>query len=553
MHKTDAKTIASLCLGGSSTFLLEPHPESRVDRTRTDDNELLAEIGYKAELGRKFNTVQVFGVAFSIMGLLPSISSVLGLGLEGGPAGLVWGWFIASFFILLIGVAMAELGSAMPTSGGLYYWTNYYANDNWKTFLSFLVGNVNSLALVGGFCSINYGFAGEILSIVVISKGGDFTITSGMTYGVFAACVISHIIVTLCASSGISKLQSFSIVCNVGLIVLFLIAIPIGTARSPTQSFNDAGFIFGSVKSMTGWTPGWQFVLCWMPAIWTICSFDSCVHMSEEAKNATRAVPIGIVGSISVCYVLGLVICIVIGACMTQDIDSIVGTKLGQPMAQIIFNALGKKWAMAFMTLIAFCQWLMGASILTAISRQIWAFSRDNGLPFSGVIKVVNQKWSVPIRAVIFGGILSLIIGLLCLIGPTASNALFSLGVAGNYFSWGTPILLRLTCGRAKFVPGKFYMGDFWSPVISWTAFAFLAFVIVMIHFPSIPVVNKETMNYTCVITPGVMILSSIYYVLYAKNYYYGPRKTVDDAAIYGVALGESSSDVEVVLAEKKH
>ncbi|ODQ76889.1 hypothetical protein BABINDRAFT_42662, partial [Babjeviella inositovora NRRL Y-12698] len=345
-------------------------------RLAGNDNELLAEIGYKAELSRKFSTIQVFGVAFSIMGLLPSISSVLGLALSGGPVGMIWGWFIASFFILLIGIGMAELGSAMPTSGGLYYWTNYYADDGWKTFLSFIIGNVNSLALVGGLCSINYGFAAEILSIVVISRDGDFTITNGMTYGVFAACVLSHIVVTLCASSGVSKLQTFSIACNVGLITLFLIAIPIGTARSSTQSFNDAKFIFGNMQSMTGWTPGWQFVLCWMPAIWTIGAFDSCVHMSEEAKNATKAVPIGIVSSISVCYVLGFVICIVIGACMTQDVSSIVDTKFGQPMAQIIFNALGKKWAMAFMALIAFCQWLMGASILTAISRQIWAFSR---------------------------------------------------------------------------------------------------------------------------------------------------------------------------------
>jgi amino acid transporter len=38
--------------------------------------------------------------------------------------GMVWGWALASFFILFIGMSMAELGSAAPTSGGvgaLYY------------------------------------------------------------------------------------------------------------------------------------------------------------------------------------------------------------------------------------------------------------------------------------------------------------------------------------------------------------------------------------------------------------------------------------------------
>ena len=40
------------------------------------DVELLAQIGYKQELNRHYSTLQVFGIAFSIMGLLPSIASV---------------------------------------------------------------------------------------------------------------------------------------------------------------------------------------------------------------------------------------------------------------------------------------------------------------------------------------------------------------------------------------------------------------------------------------------------------------------------------------------
>ena len=67
------------------------------------DVELLAQIGYKQELRRHYSTLQVFGIAFSIMGLLPSVASVLSVGLESGPAGLVWGWFLSSilFFVLV--------------------------------------------------------------------------------------------------------------------------------------------------------------------------------------------------------------------------------------------------------------------------------------------------------------------------------------------------------------------------------------------------------------------------------------------------------------------
>lgn len=82
---------------------------------------------------------QVFGIAFSIIGLLPSIASVLFYAIPsgGGPA-MVWGvsssipfvflllifntfrkWLVASLFILCVGMSMAELASAAPTSGGV--------------------------------------------------------------------------------------------------------------------------------------------------------------------------------------------------------------------------------------------------------------------------------------------------------------------------------------------------------------------------------------------------------------------------------------------------
>lgn len=90
-------------------------------KTAHNAEELLAEIGYKQELKRNFSTLQVFGIAFSIMGLLPSIASTIANGLTGGAVTAVWGWFVAGGFILLIGTAMSELASAIPTSGGLYY------------------------------------------------------------------------------------------------------------------------------------------------------------------------------------------------------------------------------------------------------------------------------------------------------------------------------------------------------------------------------------------------------------------------------------------------
>jgi amino acid transporter len=491
-----------------------------------DDDELLALAGYKHELVRQFGPFNMIGVAFSIMSVLPSIASVLGqiYTINGG----IWGWTVSSIFIFGIGLCMSELASAIPTAGGLYYWTYHYAPDSIRVPLSFVVGNTNSIALTGALCSIDYGFAKELLSIVYIAKDGDFNITNPITYGVYAACIISHVATACVASYGVAKLQSLSVICNVALVVFFIFTMLIGTKEK-----NSAGFVFGQVENLSDWSTGWSWIMNgFMPAIWTIGAFDSCVHMSEEAHNATKNVPIGILGSISSTAVLGFLIIMVCSFCINPDLNSVINTGSGQPMAQLVYDALGKNWAIVFMVLICCCQWLMGASTITATSRQIWAFSRDNGLPFSSFVKVVNSKLKVPIRAIVFAGILALLLGCLCLIGNTAANALFTLYVCGNYFAWQTPIMLRMYRQWSKdesvrFKPGTFYMGDIFSPIVNIITILFTNFTIVMAMFPASPEVNKTTMNYTVVITCGTWLLSSAYYFLYANKTFHGPRNTL--------------------------
>lgn len=60
-----------------------------------------------------------------------------------------------------IDIFKADLGSAMPTSGGLYWWTHFFSPPKTRNPLCFLVGYSNTLGLVAGFCSIDcedYGF-----------------------------------------------------------------------------------------------------------------------------------------------------------------------------------------------------------------------------------------------------------------------------------------------------------------------------------------------------------------------------------------------------------
>lgn len=493
------------------------------------DDEYLASMGYKQELRRDYSTLEVFGISFSIMGLLPSIASTISIGLTGGPVSVVWGWFISGFFLVAIGVGMSELASSYPTSGGLYFWSFHYAPKAAKIPLSFFIGITNSLALVGALCSITYGLAGQILACANLAHQ-DLVITDAMTFGVFAGCIILQTIITCASSNTVARLQSVSIYVNCFLIILFFIALPIGTKRN-VGSFNDGSYIFGDFENFSDWPSGWSFFqFGLMPAVWTIGAFDSCVHMSEEARDPSRAVPIGIIGSITVCWVLGFFINIVICACMVPDIDRLFNSSTGQPLAQIFLDSLGRKWAIAFMALISVGQFLMGASVLVAISRQVWSFARDNGLPLSRYIKKVNNTVHAPINAICFSAFVSIIIGCLCLAGSTAANALFSLSILGNYVAWVTPQLLRFLVRDSGFIPGKFYLGSFWSPVVNWISIIFELFIIVMCCFPDDKSVAKDTMNYSVVLNGGCWVLSFIYFGVYKRFHYHGPKSNLEES-----------------------
>src|SRR5271167_1552000 len=114
----------------------------------------------------------------------------------------------------------------------------------------------------------------------------------------------------------------------------------------------------------------------WLTPVWSIGGFDACVHISEEASNASTAVPWAIAGAISCAGLLGWLCIIVIVACMGTDIASHLASPYGQPMASIYFLRLGKQGTLAIWACMFVIQFAMGMSVTLSCSRQIWAFSR---------------------------------------------------------------------------------------------------------------------------------------------------------------------------------
>lgn len=395
-------------------------------------------------------------------------------------------------------------------------WTHYFSSPSTRNVLSFVVGYSNTLGLVGGICSIDYGFSLMLLSVAVIATDGTWAPSEGIVYAVFLGCVLCHGVLASSFSKVMGKLQTVFVVMNFVLIFATIIALPIGRANTR----NDGAYIFATTANLTTWPTGWAFMIAWLSPMWTIGAFDSCVHMSEEAANATRAVPFGILMSIGSCWLFGFVLVIVIAACMTPNLESLLTSPFGQPMAQIYYDAIGKRGAIGLMTLLFIVQFLMGLSITVAASRQTWAFSRDGALPFSSYIRIINQRLGyIPFNAIWFCVLLAILLGLLTLIGPAAATAVFSLAVAGNNLAWLMPIFARVVWGQKKFKPGPFHTGRSSVP-IAWTAVIFLVYGIVLSMFPvGGPNPTPDAMNYTVVINCAVWGGALLYYFVDARKW----------------------------------
>jgi amino acid permease len=97
--------------------------EAGASTTSVDsDDQLLMTLGYRPELKREFSYLTVFGQSFGAMGIAPAIaeSVIFALG-SGGSVGMVWSYFIGVLLLIPVSLSLGELGSSMPTAGGLYY------------------------------------------------------------------------------------------------------------------------------------------------------------------------------------------------------------------------------------------------------------------------------------------------------------------------------------------------------------------------------------------------------------------------------------------------
>lgn len=88
-----------------------------------DDAAVLARLGYTQTLTRHLNLFRNFAVCFSFVSPITGLTGALSyVWSYGGPVTVVWGWCLVAAANVVVGLALAEIASAFPTAGGVYFW-----------------------------------------------------------------------------------------------------------------------------------------------------------------------------------------------------------------------------------------------------------------------------------------------------------------------------------------------------------------------------------------------------------------------------------------------
>ncbi|KAJ7173578.1 APC amino acid permease [Mycena filopes] len=487
------------------------------------DNAKLAELGYKSEFKREFSLLETCAFSFSIMGIVASVSSTLIFGLlSGGHVGLVWGWFIPSFFVMFVALSMAELASSMPTSAGLYYFSAKLAPEKHAPLASWITGWANITGQVTLVCSIDFTCAQMITTAVAVSSDGETILSLGATYGILLAILFSHGVVCSAATRILARLNLFYVVVNVGTTLAAIIALLVVSGDNKVST-KDAFTLF---ENNSGWmNNGWAFMLAFTAPMWTLTGYDSAAHISEETAGAGRAAPIAILVGVGATASLGWLL-LIATSFVIPSIGDLLGTTLPLPMGQVFLDVLGKRGMLVIWSFIIVVQYVTGAAQAVDASRVVFAFARDNALPGSRWWKKMNSN-AVPVNAVWFVIFWSSIFGLLGF-SVTALTSLAGASVIGLYTSYAAPIFLRITSGRDKLEPGPFSLGR-WSTPIGVIAVSWVTFIVIMLLFPPGQETTADSMNYAVLIIMSVFIFATVSWVTSAHKWFHGPVRNVDD------------------------
>jgi amino acid transporter len=513
-----------------------------------DDAETLHKLGYAQELFREMGGFSNFAVSFSVISILTGAVLLYGYGLKyGGPFINTVGWPLVSLFVLCVAASMAEIASAYPTAGGLYYWAFRLGGREWAWSCAWLnlIGQITVTAGVDiGAATYTTGLVTNALGIPAGATVPVLGAINGWSFwlAVMVLLMIPQVIINIRGLKTVSRLSDLSVTWHIGGVVILAALLTFAgkyhegwhfllSTEHPALNVDVmTRFAIGpwSVPSIVMMIPGvrylymhgasvyaFGFMLGLLQAQWTYTGYDASAHMAEETFMARMNSAWGIFLSVAVSAIVGYVLLMALT-------NAIPPGKLAEtvadpyPVLYIVRNSLTPFFTNLIAVIIAVAMWLCGLASVTSMARVCYAFGRDAGMPGASFLSRVS-KWRTPANAIVVTSTLVVLV--------TAYSATYavvtSMSTAALYLAYIIPVCLNARNkwrGMGEFTTAEsapWSLGRF-GPFINLIAIAWVAFITILFSIPP-----NELAGITIVMLIGALFL---YWQISQKHRFRGPR-----------------------------
>ncbi len=425
----------------------------------TEDEKILHGMGYAQELSRRMGPFQSFAISFSIICILSGGLGSFPIALSsGGTFSLTVGWLIGGAFALIVAACLGQIASAYPTAGSLYHWSSILGGRFWGWATAY----VNLLGLLFVIPAVNvflYLISRDLFFAGVlgwdVSGWGNSTQIISVAALTAAQALLNNFGIKL--TTTLTDIAGYLILAaTVVLIIMFFMAAP-GFDLSKAFVFaNNTGAPGGGVAPAVG--PLMAVMIGLLYPLFTITGFDASAHTAEETINARETVHKGMLHSVFWSVVFGFVLIIAMIMAI-PDVTAAAASGWGSFnnlfVAAILGSTLGKLMLIAIMI----SNFLCALAAVTSTSRMIFAFARDDGLPFSSVLKKVSPTYRTPTAAIWFTAFMAIL--LTAVTTPLGAFAALSTGCAMYlYISYAMPVVAGfLAEGKSWTTFGAFRLG----------------------------------------------------------------------------------------------
>ncbi|CAJ2500551.1 Uu.00g034040.m01.CDS01 [Anthostomella pinea] len=437
----------------------------------------------------------------------------IGVG-AGGPAAYWSSYVVTCVFVFITAAVLAEVCSALPAAGSIYFWAAESGGRRWGRLFGFIVAWWSTTAWTT-FVASNCQAAANFLLSEITVFGLNFTTDVNDVKFRAVQWIVSEAILFLAIGMNYLDPKTYKTIFRLatGIILLdfFLNIIWLPIAVHNSYGFQDAKYVFTQTYNETGAPPVWNWMLSYYVTAGVLVGFEASGHISEETKNASSVSARAIFWSAVASALIGFPLVILFLFCL-PNLETLYSLDAPQPFVEIYAMTMGRS-GHVFMNVVCIVGLIFNTTVAgVASSRLIWAVARDGVLPFSGWISKVSDKKEPRNAIIVMHAVAAL---LLCTIlpSPVAFTSLVSAAGVPTITAYALIAFGRFFLTPRQFQHSPWSLGR-WSRPFTLIALVWNLYLACVLFSPLEFPVTSQTFNYSPVIFGAITIFGLLTYFL---------------------------------------